>query len=103
MTDQDVENALRVVFRAKAPTTADGLARIRQPFKDADDLFDMHGNDREIEVLCGAGLAVLLERSDDQAASGALAITTATLNGNTYGRTANELAGPRRDCDRENC
>jgi limonene-1,2-epoxide hydrolase len=81
MTEKDIENALRVVFRAKSTATAEGLARIRQIFKDADDLFDMNGNDREMEVLCGAGLAVLIERNDDLAASGALSVTTAALNG----------------------
>jgi hypothetical protein len=81
MTEEDIENALRVVFRAKNAASADGVARIRQIFKNADDLFDMHGNDRELEVLCGASLAVLIERNDDLAASGALAVTTAALNG----------------------
>lgn len=77
----DVENALRIVFRAKSTATTDGVARIRQVFKDADDLFDMHGNDRELEVLCGASLAVLIERNDDLAALGALAVTTSALDG----------------------
>lgn len=81
MTDADIENALRVIFRAPSKPTADGLARIRQIFKQADDLFDMHGNDREMEVLCGASVAVLIERDEDLAAVGALAVTTAGLNG----------------------
>jgi hypothetical protein len=81
MTKKDIENALRITFRAKSVPSADGLANIRRSFKDVDDLFDMQGNDREVEVLCGACLAVLMERDDDRAALGALAVTTAALNG----------------------
>jgi GTPase-associated system helical domain len=93
MTDEDVENALRVVFRAKSAPAADGLARIRQVFKDADDLFDMQGNDREMEVLCGASVAVLIERGDDLAASGALAVTTAALDGSRLAELPMNLPG----------
>lgn len=60
MEHKDVENALRIVFRAKSAATTEGVTRIRQVFKGADDLFDMHGNDHELEVLCGATLAVLM-------------------------------------------
>jgi hypothetical protein len=81
MTEKNIENALRIVFRAKIVASADGLAHIRQVFKDEDDLFDMQGNDREMEVLCGASLAVVIERNDHLAASGALSVTTAALNG----------------------
>jgi hypothetical protein len=73
-TRADIECMLRVVFRAKSVPSAESLARIRQQFKDADDLFEMSGNDRELEILCGAALAVLLERTDDMGATAALAV-----------------------------
>jgi hypothetical protein len=77
-----VGNLLRIVFRAKGGAAPEAMAQIRQAFKDADDLFDMDGNDREIEVLSGSILAVLLEKNDDLSAWTAIAITTSTLNGN---------------------
>src|SRR5687767_7270215 len=74
-TTADVECLLTVVFRAKKFSSIEKLAHIREQFKNADDLFDLSGNDRELEILCGAALAVLLERSDDVGASTALAVT----------------------------
>jgi hypothetical protein len=81
MNLNDAEALLRLVYRAKLRPTADSMARIRKFFKDADDLFDMQGNDREIEVLAGAALAVLLESDADTVAEIALAITTTVLEG----------------------
>jgi GTPase-associated system helical domain len=80
-TAEHIEAMLRIVFRAKSPAAPDTVGRIRQIFKEADDLFDMRDNERELEVLCGSSLAVLMERNDDTAASAALALTTAALNG----------------------
>ena len=80
-TKADVEALLAVVFRARKLSSIDGLAHIRQQFKDADDFFEMSGNDRELEILSGATLAVLLERTDDTAAFTALAVTAASLRG----------------------
>jgi hypothetical protein len=81
MKTNDAEALLRVVYRAKARPSADSLTRIRKIFKDADDLFDVQGNDREIEVLGGAALAVLLESDGRIVAEIALAITTTVLEG----------------------
>lgn len=86
MTPPDVENTLGVVFRSQLSPSAEGLARIRKPFKDTDDLFDMAGNDREVEILCGSILAVLIEGNGSLAAPAALSITTSALNGS---RSAN--------------
>src|ERR1700693_5184437 len=61
----DVEGMIRVAFRPKQGASPEVVAHIRQKFKDADDLFDMQGNDRELEILCGAALAVLFERNVD--------------------------------------
>jgi hypothetical protein len=77
-----VGNLLRIVFRAKGGAAPEAITQIRKAFKDADDLFDMDGNDREIEVLSGSILAVALERSDDLSAWTAIAITTSAFNGN---------------------
>jgi hypothetical protein len=80
-TTADVETMLTVVFRLKRLSSIEGLTRVRQQFKEADDFFEMSGNDRELEILCGAALAVLLERTDNTAALGALAVTAASLDG----------------------
>ena len=52
----EVESLIRLLFKTKANPSSDVLAKVRQTFKDADDLFDMEGNDREMEVLVGATL-----------------------------------------------
>ena len=77
----EVEGMIRVAFRAKHGASPEVVAHIRQQFKDADDLFDMQGNDRELEILCGAALAVLFEKNADISAIAALAVTTAAMNG----------------------
>jgi hypothetical protein len=77
----DVESMIRVAFRIKPDASVESLVPIRKPFKDADDLYDMRGNDRELEVLSGAALAVLFEKGQDDAAIAALAVTTAALGG----------------------
>lgn len=76
-----VENLLRTVFHAKSGPTPEAIEKIRQAFKVADDLFDLQGNDREVEVLSGSILAVLLEKNDHLSGWAALAITTSALNG----------------------
>lgn len=76
-----VENLLRIVFHAKNGPAPEAIGKIRHAFRVADDLFDMQGNDREVEVLSGSILAVLLEKNDDLSARAALAITTSALNG----------------------
>lgn len=81
LTRADVESMIRVVFRIKPQAPLESLDRIRKPFKDADELFEMTGNDRELEVLCGAALAVFFEKGGDAAATAALAVTTAALGG----------------------
>lgn len=77
----DVESILNIVFHTRRTHSPETLGRIRQPFKNADDLFDSSGNDRELEILCGAVLAVLLERNDDIAGHAGLAISTTSLAG----------------------
>jgi hypothetical protein len=81
MKRNEIEALIRIAFRAKTKPSADDLNRIRQAFKSQDDLFDMQGNDRELEILCGSALAELIEGSDDVASACALSITTTFLGG----------------------
>jgi hypothetical protein len=87
-----VENILRVVFHAKAAPAAEVIARFREAFRAADDLFDMQGNDREVEVLCGTMIAVLLEKGGSVPPRVAPPITTSTLSFQRQSchRTANQ-------------
>ncbi|WNG50498.1 hypothetical protein F0U60_44980 [Archangium minus] len=80
-TRDDVEAMLRIIFRAKLGPLPAALARLRQPFKDADELFDMQGNSRELEILCGAGLVTLFNKNVDISAIAALSVTTTALGG----------------------
>jgi hypothetical protein len=80
--DQDtVEHVLRIVFHSKAAPSPEVILQLRQVFKKADDLFDMQGNDRELEILCGIILAALLETSGRLPSWAALAVTTSALSG----------------------
>ena len=49
---------------------------------DTDDLFEMTGNDRELEVLSGAALATVLDGTGDIAAWAALSTMTALFAAN---------------------
>src|ERR1019366_8881138 len=46
-----VESIVRFLIHAEHAPGGQNLDLIRKPFKDADDLFDMGGNDRELEIL----------------------------------------------------
>lgn len=76
-----VECLLKIVFQGGGAIPPDVGTNIRSVFKSADDLFDMQGNDREVEVLAGCVLAVLLEQDSNLAGWSALAITTTSLDG----------------------
>jgi hypothetical protein len=76
--EAEVGAMLAVAFATKPKPTVTALASIREAFKAADDLFDSHGNDRELEVLCGAALATLFERGGEICAFAALGATTAS-------------------------
>ena len=83
-TRADVEAMISSAFKTKAAAQPTSLIRIGKAFKDADDLFSIGGNDREMEVLCGAGLILLCRAGAAVSAAAALAITTAAAAG---GRT----------------
>jgi hypothetical protein len=77
-----VEALLRLAYGGRAAPAAQAVQTIRQAFKDADETFDMNGNDRELQVLAGAALAALMEdRESGEAPAAALAATTASLGG----------------------
>lgn len=77
----DVETLIRLAFQTKQPAAQAGVQKIREAFKKADDAFEMKGNDRELQVLAGACLAVLMENDEPIGAFAALTATTAGLYG----------------------
>jgi hypothetical protein len=68
---------LAVLLRTKSRPDAESMTSLRNHFKAEDDLFEMSGNDRELEILCGAALATVLDGAGDAAAEAALATTVA--------------------------
>ena len=79
--ENTVEGLLRLVHPSRHLPTASTLEAIRQAFKDTDDVFDMSGNDRELQILAAAGLAVLMDTHRDLGSVAALAATTTGLAG----------------------
>lgn len=77
----DVEAIIRTAFHTKQANSPDEIARIRKAFLEADEIFAMDGNDRELQVLCAQALSTLMERDDDISALAALAVTTTAMNG----------------------
>ncbi|MGB8266897.1 MAG: GTPase-associated system all-helical protein GASH [Candidatus Velthaea sp.] len=76
-----VEALIRLAFRTRQPAAPAALEKIRKAFKAADDTFDMHGNDRELEVLAGACLAVLMQGGKKVGAAAAIAVSTTAVAG----------------------
>ena len=77
----DIEALTRLAFRTRPAAASTTVQKIRQAFKTADDAFDMQGNDRELEVLAGACIVVLMADGKDVGAAAALAVTTTALGG----------------------
>jgi hypothetical protein len=78
---QSIETMLAIALRTKQRPQAASLATLREPFKVADDLFDMEGNDRELEILSATALATLFDYDSETSARAALATTTASCFG----------------------
>ncbi|QQO19095.1 hypothetical protein JJB98_03790 [Bradyrhizobium diazoefficiens] len=76
-----IDTMLAVLVKTRTQPDAQTMVKLRGHFKAADDLFEMSGNDRELEVLCGAGLATVLEGNGDVAAQAALATSVALFAG----------------------
>jgi len=75
-----VEALVRLAYGTRAVPERSILQGIRQDFKDTDETFEMVGNERELQVLAGACLAVLMEDScEEEGSAAALAVTTAAL------------------------
>ncbi len=78
---QDIEAALCIVFKTKQLPAKEALDRIRLPFKTADDLFEMSGNDRELEILCLSVLSLLCREDATLGPLAAIAVSTTAING----------------------
>lgn len=78
---KDIETLIRLAFDSKQIPTAAGVQRIRETFNSIDTSIEMQGNTREIQVLAGATLATLIGRGGDTGSLGALAISTASMDG----------------------
>lgn len=77
-----VEALLRLAFGGRAAPAPQAVQSIREAFRSADETFEMSGNSRELQVLAGAALAVLMEDPNKSAgAIAALGVTTASLAG----------------------
>ena len=76
-----LEGLLRLAHQSRQRPAADVVYAVRQAFKATDNAFEMSGNDRELQILAGACLAVLMETDEDTGAAAALAATTAALGG----------------------
>jgi hypothetical protein len=78
---KSVETMLAMLLRSKSRPDAEPMTSVRNHFKAVDDLFEMSGNDRELEILCGAALATVLDGAGDAAAQAALATSVAFFAG----------------------
>jgi hypothetical protein len=81
---QDIEALLRCIYRIKGTVQPDKMPYIREIYQKIDTTFGEDKNDREMEILCGATLALLCEKSDELATTAALSILAANVEG---GRT----------------
>lgn len=79
-----IEGLMRLAFATKQPPSNQALARIHEAHRTADDTFDPNHVGREMQVLAGASLAILMEANGDSAATAALSVATTVLAG---GRT----------------
>jgi hypothetical protein len=80
--DNDIiETLLRLAFHSKQRPSTDSVSRFRQFFRGADETFESSGNERELQVLAGAALAVMMESNESMAARAALSVTTTALAG----------------------
>lgn len=80
--DRDtIEALIRLAYQTKQKADAEAVESLRKAFKDIDDTFELHGNDRELQVLAGICLAIIMELGGGQGASAALAVTTTSFAG----------------------
>ena len=72
-----VEGLLRLAHESRHVPAAAVLEAVRKTFKATDDAFEMSGNDRELQILAGSCLAVLMATDKDVGAVAALTVTKA--------------------------
>ena len=87
-----VEGLLRLAHGSRQKPAGDVVEAVRQAFKAADDRFEMSGNDRELQILAGACLAVLMETYTYIGAVASLMATTAGIGGGREPDLPMELA-----------
>ncbi len=75
-----IEALIRLAFKSQQPAAASQVQKIREAFKKTDAAFDMQGNDRELQVLAAASLAVLMDQGGTSGAEAALGVSTAALD-----------------------
>lgn len=76
-----VEGLVRLAFKTKQSPSADVVQRFTAAFQEMDEAFAWDGHAREIQILAGILLALLMEEGGDEAATCAIAVlTTASLN-----------------------
>lgn len=74
---ESVETLLRLAYKTRVVPSASSEVGIRQLFKAADDTFEMQGNDREMQILAAACLAVTMDINEAVGPAAALSATTA--------------------------
>ena len=79
---EDLETLLQLCFQGRAKPNAETISKLYEPFTESDPTFDIAENEREVRILAGAALVVLMENFDlswgNEAALGA---TTAGMQG----------------------
>lgn len=88
-----VEMLIRLAFKSRQTATESAVKEIRGILKEADETFEMQGNDRELQILAGASLAVLMESESKSAAYAALAVSTTGFAGARKTELPMDLSG----------
>jgi hypothetical protein len=92
-TPGDVEALVRLSFRTRALAATTPVQKFRAAFRKTDPEFEVHGNDRELEVLAGACLVALFAQETPTSSVAALAITTAAAGGARKPKLPMDLVG----------
>lgn len=80
-TSSSIEAMIAVALNTKPRPATQTIESLRGHFKTADPLFEMSGNDREFEILCGTALMQLFDDDTSEAAIAALSTTTTSCGG----------------------
>lgn len=76
-----VEALIRLAFKTRQLPATPSVQLMRDIFREADETFEMQGNDREMQLLAGACLAAIMADNTEIAPRTALAVTTTCLSG----------------------